>query len=205
MLEKNWASIEDFATLFQYFWYRDFPIDQVAIGAKRVDWTRHIDIVVRNVADLVGFVTRFERRGRKDAVLRSTAGDEIAIEWEWEDILGNKCELKGNELNKLKSYKVKDSKRILKYAVLITYTLADVEEVYSQIRNKWKETKCPLLLILIDFEKTKKSKFSSLREFKDIHIAIFSESAKGDEFRIAPALPWKILGTRWSHLIGKND
>ena len=24
--EKEWASIEDFATLFQYFWYRDFQI-----------------------------------------------------------------------------------------------------------------------------------------------------------------------------------
>ena len=87
-LSGNWASIEDFATLFQYFWYRDFPIDQISTGAKRTDWTIHIGIVVRNVADLIGLVTRFERGGRKDAVLRSTDGDEIAIEWEWEGVWG---------------------------------------------------------------------------------------------------------------------
>jgi len=28
MLEENWASVEDFATLFQYFWHRDFPMDE---------------------------------------------------------------------------------------------------------------------------------------------------------------------------------
>ena len=99
-LNETWASPEDFATLFQYFWYRDFPIDQKATGARRVDWTIHIGIVVRNVADLMGLVTRFESGGRKDAVLRSTDGDEIAIEWEWSGVLG-----KANELEKLKSTK----------------------------------------------------------------------------------------------------
>ncbi len=55
-LGEKWASPEDFATLFQYFWYRDFPIDQVSTGAKRADWTIHIGVVVRNVADLMGLV-----------------------------------------------------------------------------------------------------------------------------------------------------
>ena len=118
-LEEKWASLEDFATLFQYFWHRDFPMDQRATGALRVDWTIHIGVAVRNVADLMGLVTRFERGGRKDAVLRSTAGDEIAIEWEWGGVWGN-------ELEKLKQHKVlsknKDNERLLKYAVLITYT-----------------------------------------------------------------------------------
>jgi len=27
MEEDTWASVEDFAALFQYFWYRDFPMD----------------------------------------------------------------------------------------------------------------------------------------------------------------------------------
>jgi hypothetical protein len=74
-LNEKWASPEDFATLFQYFWYRDFPIDQISTGAKRTDWTIHIGIVVRNVADLMGLATRFESGGRKDAVLRSRDGD----------------------------------------------------------------------------------------------------------------------------------
>ena len=83
MLAESWASPEDFAALFQYFWYRDFPMDaKMATGAGRVDWTIHIGVVVRNIADLMGLVTRFERGSRKDAILRSTEGDEIAIEWE---------------------------------------------------------------------------------------------------------------------------
>ena len=99
-VEESWASVEDFATLFQYFWHRDFPMDaKKAIGAGRADWTIHIGIVVRNIADLMGLVTRFERGGRKDAILRSTEGDEIAIEWEWDGVWGN-------ELEKLKHHKV---------------------------------------------------------------------------------------------------
>ena len=81
-LPDNWAKAEDFATLFQYFWYRDFPMHQSATGARRSDWTIHIGLVVRSIADLMGLVTRFESGNRKDAVLRSGEGDEIAIEWE---------------------------------------------------------------------------------------------------------------------------
>src|SRR4030042_463115 len=118
-LQAWWAIPEDFATLFQYFWHRDFPIDKRATGAKRTDWTIHIGVIVRNIADLMGLVTRFERGGRKDAVLRSTDGDEVAIEWEWGGVWGN-------ELEKLKHHKVwstdKSRERLLKYAVLITYT-----------------------------------------------------------------------------------
>src|SRR4030042_128820 len=118
MLEKEWASIEDFATLFQYFWHRDFPMDQKSTGARRSDWTIHMGIVIRNIADLMGFMTRFESGNRKDAVMRSTEQDEIALEWEWEERLGN-------ELDKLKNHKLwsydKNDQRKLKYAVLITY------------------------------------------------------------------------------------
>lgn len=41
-LPAQWATPEDFATLFQYFWYRNFPIDQKAVGARRTDWTIHM-------------------------------------------------------------------------------------------------------------------------------------------------------------------
>ena len=51
-----------------------------ATGARRIDWTIHIGIVVRNIGDLMGLLTRFETGGRKDAVLRSGEGDEIAVE-----------------------------------------------------------------------------------------------------------------------------
>ena len=188
MLEGNWASPEDFATLFQYFWYRDFPIDQKATGARRVDWTIHIGVVVRNIADLMGLVTRFERGGRKDAILRSAEGDEIAIEWEWGGVWGN-------ELEKLKDHSVwPKGKERLKYAVLITYThTPNIEKVYNHVIEKWEGAPCPLLLILIDLEESKKF----LKEFKNIQMSVFYKGERRG-LRSAPAFPWKVPGTRWS-------
>ena len=98
MDERCWASVEDFAALFQYFWHRDFPMDQKSLGARRSDWTIHTGIVVRNVADLMGFHSRFESGKKKDAVLRNTEQDVAALEWEWEGE-------RGNEIKKLKEHK----------------------------------------------------------------------------------------------------
>jgi len=193
MLVESWASPEDFATLFQYFWHRDFPIDQKAVGAQRVDWTIHIGVIVRNIADLMGLVTRFERGGRKDAVLRSTEGDEVAIEWEWEGVW------RANELKKLKHHRVwrknKSQEELLKYAVLITYThTPNIEKVYDHVMEEWLGAKWPLLLILINLEESKI--FASGKEFKNVQMSVFHEDKRKD-LRSVPAFPWKVYGTRW--------
>ena len=98
-LPEQWASAEDFATLFQYIWYRDFPIGggPRAVGALRSDWTIHTGLVVRSIADFIGLWARFESGQRTDAVLRSGEGDEVAVEWEWDGVWGQ------NELQKLGS------------------------------------------------------------------------------------------------------
>ena len=57
-----------------------------------MDWTIHIGVTVRSIGDLMGLAARFERGRRKDAVLRSRDGDEVAIEWEWEGVWGNELE-----------------------------------------------------------------------------------------------------------------
>lgn len=191
-LPVQWATSEDFATLFQYFWHRDFPIDEMSTGAKRTDWTIHIGVIVRNIADLMGMVTRFECGGRKDAVLRSFDGDEIAVEWEWGGVWGN-------ELEKLKHHKVwskdKNIERPLKYAVLITYThTPNITKVYAHVTQSWQDAKWPLLLILIDVEKSKK--FSTGKEFKNIQMSVFDPSGR-KELRTALALPWRVEGSRW--------
>ncbi len=133
-LAAQWATPEDFATLFHYFRHHDFPIGQVATGARRADQTIHIGVVVRNIADLMGLVTRFERGARKDAILRSTDGDEIVIEWEWGGVWGN-------ELEKLKHHKPwskgRNIERLLKYSVLITYThTPNIAKVYDHAGEK---------------------------------------------------------------------
>jgi len=196
MLEGNWASPEDFATLFQYFWHRDFPMDaKKAVGAGRVDWTIHIGVVVRNIADLMGLVTRFERGGRKDAILRSTEGDEVAIEWEWSGVW------RANELEKLRDHSVwPQGKERLKYAVLITYTHPpNIQRVYDHVMEKWKGARWPLLLILIDLIESRK--YPMGKEFMNIQMSIFSEGekVKRRELRSAPAFPWEVTGTRWSY------
>ncbi len=198
MLEEKWASPEDFATLFQYFWHRDFPMDaQKATGAGRVDWTIHIGIVVRNIADLMGLVTRFERGGRKDAILRSTDGDEVAIEWEWGGVWGN-------ELEKLKQHEVRPSgKERLKYAVLVTYTHPpNIQKVYNHVMEKWKGARWPLLLILIDLIESKK--YHMGKEFKNIQMSIFHNGERR-KLRVAPAFPWEVPSTRWSYMSKEND
>ena len=200
-LDEKWATLEDFATLFQYLWYRDFPLDQAAIGASRSDWTIHTGIVVRNIADLLGLVTRFESGKRKDAVLRSAEGDEIAIEWEWGGVFG-----KANEVQKLKDHKVRpEGKKRLKYAVLITYThTPNIQKVCELVKAKWEDKekggvpRWPLLLILIDVLEVSSCKISSGKEFQYIQMSTFNDGEKVEcaPVRSAPAFPWKVPGTR---------
>ena len=199
MGKDKWASIEDFATLFQYSWYRDFPMDQKSPGARRSDWTIHTGIVVRRVADLMGFHSRFESGKRKDAVLRNTEQDVVALEWEWEGVWGN-------EIKKLKNHKLwtfdKDDSRLLQYAVFITYTHAyNIDKVYERVLAEWESAPCPLLLILIDVEESKE--FFSHKEFKKIQMSVFSqgERVKRRELRSVPAFPWRVPKTRWSREI----
>ena len=203
-LPKYWATPEDFATLFQYFWHQDFPMDQLAIGAHRADWTIHIGVVVRNIADLMGLHARFETGKRTDAVLRSWDGDEVALEWEWGGVWGN-----ANELDKLKSYEprrfkkdarrrrlVKDTERKLKYAVLITYT-HDLQLVSEQVADKWQGARWPLLLILVDVVDVSKREISTGREFKNMTIFLFDAQGMR-QLRQAPAYPWNVEDSRWS-------
>ena len=197
-LPEHWATPEDFATLFQYFWHRDFPLDQKAIGARRADWTMHIGVVVRNIADLMGLVPRFEIGGKKDAVLRGWHGpeiaiDEIAVEWEWDAVWGN-------ELKKLKCHKVfssdKRDDRLLRFGVLITYAYTqDITNAYDHVEKLWKDAQWPLLLILVDFVKSKK--FVMGKEFKNINVSVFDSSGRRKKVRVTPAFPWNVEGTRF--------
>ena len=195
-LPQEWGSAKDFASLFKYLWHRDFPMDESAIGARRSDWTIHIGLVVRNIGDLMGLATRFERGGRKDAVLRSRDGDEVAAEWEWNGVWGQ------NELEKLKSHKVwspppKNPDRLLKYGVLITYThTPNIDKVYEHVKKEWENAPWPLLLILIDLEETKK--FSSGKEFKSLNFSVFNTTGEQQILGSVPAFPWTVNSTRWS-------
>ncbi len=188
-LPRAWATPEDFATLFQYLWHRDFPIDQKkSVGAKRIDWTIHIGVIVRSLADLLGLVTRFERGGRKDAILRSNDGDEVALEWEWQGV-------EKSELSKLKSHKGWPKGKEIKYAVLVTYADQEViQEALNKAEEYWIDGQWPLLLILITTKKTRI--FTSRREFRDIQMYLI-DKGKRKVLREVPALPWNVGSSRW--------
>jgi len=192
MPEGSWATIEDFATLFQYFWHRDFPMDQKSLGARRSDWTIHTGIIVRQIADLMGFMARYESGKRKDAVLRNTEQDVVTLEWEWEGVWGN-------EINKLKNHKMwsydKNNQRKLQYVVFITYTHTyNIDKVYERVLGEWESARWPLLLILIDVEESKV--FFSHKEFKKMQMSVFHKGERR-ELRSAPAFPWRVPKTRW--------
>jgi hypothetical protein len=193
MVAKDWASIEDFATLFQYLWYRDFPFSEQAKGAHRADWTKHTDKIVSRIADLMGLVTRFETGGKLDAILRSVDGDEVAIEWEW----GRDWY---KELNKLKTHKKMwpKSKKELKYAVLITYT-DNIENSCKQAEEEWKDAQWPLLLILVKENKVPKKELPSRKKFEEIRMYRFEGNKPAELIRKAPALPKNVAGTRWAY------
>jgi hypothetical protein len=167
-------------------------MDQRAIGARRIDWTIHIGVVVRTIADLMGLYIRFEPKGKKDAVLRSIEGDEIVVEWEWGGVWVT-------ELEKLKNHKAwnkdKSIERSLKYAVLITYTRSpNIEVAYTHVLSKWAGAHWPLLLILIDLEESRK--YVMGKEFKNIRMSIFDGNGQRG-LRAAPAVPWKVGNSRW--------
>ena len=105
---------------------------------------------------------------------------------------------RGNELEKLKSPR-KIWRKEPRCAVFITYTHTPyIDKVYAHVAKNWEGAKWPLLLILIDVIDMPKRKIYSGREFQNIQMSVFHEGRRR-ELRSAPALPWKVCGTRWSN------
>jgi hypothetical protein len=191
-LPSKWSTPDDFATLFKYFWHRDFPTNNVAVGARRVDWTIHIGLIVRGIGDLMGLTTRFERGGRKDAIIRSREGDEIAVEWEWDGV-------RGNELGKLKNHKAwvppQSKPKCLRFATLVSYAESpDFAASCEYVEKMWKGAECPLLLILVTYEFTEK--FRTRRDFKEMNFFVYGPDGIQNLGSVSAA-PWNLEGTRW--------
>lgn len=217
-VDDKWASLEDFATLFGYFWHRDFPIDPEHAGAHPADWTKHIDQIIRNISNLFGLYVRYEWTtkddklsmdgdkldGPKDAVIRDAKYQSlIALEWEWQEELGI-------EIDKLKKYAIKVAAKVngkdsyqkqgLKYCVLITYSHSkNIDDIKDAISQKWRDAICPLLLILVVFENDEETNLkwtATGRAFRTLIMTkFFANEIK--EIRTISAFPWEINGTKW--------
>ncbi len=183
----------DFITLYNKFWYRDFPLSEnhKNIGS-RAEWTTHIGICVRSCADLMGYFTHFEQGNRTDAVIRDNKGYDIAhIEWEWKQAFTEKV----NEIEKL--YK---ARKETKFSVFISYSRNDHHEKnLAAIKKQWKKSKEPLVAILVRFDH--ESKIRWFDNMETYHL----QNGKINKVRNQPALPWEIVGSRWESKSHKKD
>lgn len=180
------AIINDFATLFSYTWYRDFPLSPLhREWGKRADWTIHLGVTFRRVSDLMGYFGHFESGGRTDLVIRDNNGLPVAFcEWEWH------CpyEEQFNELDKLSNCCKEENPGI---CVLFTY--CETKQLDQQVKDmseRWNNS-TPLLLIIMSFKKVKGGRsFQKMLYYQLIH-------GKRSFLREQVPTPWKRDGSRW--------
>src|SRR5215213_4066305 len=138
--------INDFVSLFNAFWYRDFPLSEnyKTLGT-RAEWTTHIGIVVRSCADVLGLFTYFESGIRTDAVIKDNRRNDVAhIEWEWFQPLL----VKVNEVKKLYS-----QRKNAEFSAFFSYSRRDHhEENLDSIQKQWKNSTSPLVVFLVTFD-----------------------------------------------------
>jgi len=176
---------QDFATLFNVLWYRDFPLAyKVKEAGRRAEWTTHIAVCVRSAADLLGYFTHFEAGTRTDAVIKDATGQSIAnVEWEW--LQPSKSGF--NEVEKL--YAAKNS---VKFSVLVTYS-RDIhhDDNLRLLKKQWGKASELLLAFIVRYE------FSRGRNFGDLETYRIQNGAV-KRIRHQPALPWQRPDTRWA-------
>lgn len=184
--------INDFTTLFNALWYRDFP---VALGhievAKRADWTTHIASTVRQVSSLMGLFSCFESGGRTDAEIK-LANEKVwaKLEWEWDE----PKEQRVGELVKLAS--ASDGCDI---CVFIGYSQgANHQANLEKIRSAWACVDKPLVVLLITFACEGEWRFfNKLQTYSCIRDVLTL-------IREQPALPWGVPNSRWAACISAD-
>lgn len=185
----------DFISLYNAFWYRDFPVVDGPIDfAKRADWTTHIATNVRQVASLMGLFSCFESGGRTDAELQHADRKVWAkMEWEWEEPRDHKPG--SGEVEKLPSASDKAD-----MFIFIGYSQNRyLEDNLALIEKALKGLKKPLLVILVTFTKE-----GLWRYYHDLHT--YSVDSSGVALvRKQPALPWQVANSRWQYSHGTKS
>ena len=180
--------VKDFVTLFNAFWYRDFPLSEShKINGSRAEWTTHISNCVRSCADLMGFFTYFESGIRTDAIIKDNVGKDIAhLEWEWRQPLNDDV----NEVRKLLS-----KKDTAEFSVFFSYSRIDHhQENLNRIQKQWKNSAYPLLVFLVTFTQEKNGRRFCLLE------TYHFQNGERKKIRSQPALPWEVKRTRWESI-----
>jgi hypothetical protein len=189
--------LNDFATIFAWRWYRDFPkVPPYREAFRRADATIHIGVAVRATADLMGLFSHFESGQRTDCILKDNAGSAVAgIEWEWRDVIKKeKVDPRVNEIQKLKGLHEVSDGRDAQFAAFIGYVKkGNAETAMSRIRDAWSGSLLPLLLVLIHYERLKKKR----REFINMSFDRIDGQGNAQRLREQAAYPWDVKGARW--------
>lgn len=176
---------KDFITIFNAFWYRDFPlVKQLKEVGTRAEWTIHLGICTRSTADLLGYFTYFESGGRTDAVIKDNKEKIVAnLEWEWKEA---RYREKVNEVRQLH-----ESRQDCQFSVFVSYSDNRFhDENLRTVLEQWGNASEPLVLILIRFNLVSRRVFDSMETY---HI----QNGKVRKVRKQPALPWNSTGKRW--------
>jgi len=184
-MPKRDSTILDFVSLFNVFWYRDFPLSEsYKILGSRAEWTAHIGMAVRCCAELLGFFTYFETGMRTDAVIKDNRGHAIAhIEWEWGEAFSEQV----NEIRKLYA-----QRKNTKFSVFLSSSRLDQhQENLDAIMQHWKKSRDPLLVFLVTFDLKDRKRW-----FHRLETHLF-KNGRRKMIRSQPALPWDAEGTRW--------
>ncbi|MCG7537334.1 hypothetical protein [Pseudoalteromonas sp. OOF1S-7] len=176
---------KDFITIFNAFWYRDFPlVKELKEVGSRAEWTIHLGICTRSTADLLGYFTYFESGGRTDAIIKNNDEKVIAhLEWEWKE---PRFKEKVNEVRQLHS--ARDN---CEFSVFVSYSDNRYhDENLKAVIDQWGSVAEPLVLILIRFNRNGRRIFDLMETY---HI----QNGKVRKVRKQNALPWEVSGKRW--------
>lgn len=181
----------DLVSLFNAFWYRDFPVTfgHEDVGRRAV-WTTHIASIIKQCADMMGFFTCFESGGRTDAVIQTASRRIWAnVEWEWIQPVRDSV----NEIQKLRESSAQSTVQ-----VFIGYSReGSLAENLQRISSQWEGVSTPLIVFLIEFRYSLGQRnFTILRTY-------YLKNGMARLVRQQPALPWQVQDTRW-HLIAKD-
>lgn len=168
----------DFVTLFNYLWYKDFPVTETDGLANRANWTIHMGLVIRQCANLLGARALFESGGRTDAVLQYTSNDILTfVEWEWK-----RAHTDINEIEKLRGKAGQAA-----FQTFIGYSrVEDVPLALERTLSTWADAESPLIYFLVTYDVVKGS-----RHFKELVTYEFTKN-RYKRIRSQPALPWRV-------------
>ncbi|ATV20159.1 hypothetical protein A584_26243 [Pseudomonas syringae pv. theae ICMP 3923] len=168
----------DFVTLFNYLWYKDFPVTETAGLANRANWTIHMGLVVRQCASLLGARALFESGGRTDAVVQYSDNDVLTfVEWEWK-----RAHTDINEIEKLRKKANQAA-----FQTFIGYSrIEDVQEALDKTLSTWASAENPLIYFLVTYDVVKGS-----RHFNELVTYQFTKN-RYKKIRSQPALPWMV-------------